>query len=255
MLFGLLEGLFGRSNEKSPDRINTAAVLEKITQRGTVGLCVSGISHVLGRILRCCLPECHYANISKKSIPASQAVVFLGTFAWAICSHHRYVEPRVVRRLWCQGLKDLNIVERRAAGIILTSGLACGFSVSGYLLGARMLGSSLGGPAGAFAGSFMPILISLVMKGLDWWHDPARRRKMKAAALQTLGLPEPSGLGLDVFKPMLSMRYKLLACYLHPDKNDCHKCDTTTVFSQIRLAKEILEQELQDYQSCPRERL
>jgi len=82
-----------------------------------------------------------------------------------------------------------------------------------------------------------------------------RRKQMKAAALQTLGLPEPDELGVDVFKPMLTTRYKLLACCLHPDKNDIFRCDTTKVFSQIRLAKEILEQELKDYQSCPRDRL
>jgi len=208
--------------------------------------------HFVGRLLRWCLPDGRYATLSRKSIPASQAAVFLGTFAWAVFSHHQYVEPSVARRFWCQ---DLNLAERQAAGIILTSGLACSFSVGGYLLGMHVLGGSLGGPAGAFAGSLMPIVITLVITGLDWWQDRVRRRQMKAAALQTLGLPEPGELGVDVFKPMLSARYKLLACYLHPDKNDCCRCDTTTVFSQIRLAKEILEQELKDYQSCPRERL
>merc|ERR1719201_1695511 len=78
---------------------------------------------------------------------------------------------------------------------------------------------------------------------------------MKAAALQTLGLPEPAELGAEVFKPMLNTRYKLLARYLHPDKNDSSRCNTTKIFSQIRLAKEILEQEMKDYHGCPRGRL
>jgi hypothetical protein len=100
----------------------------------------------------------------------------------------------------------------------------------------------------------MPIVISIALAGLDWWLDGKRRKQMKAAALQTLGLPEPAKLGAEVFKPMLSTRYKLLARYLHPDKNDSNRCDTTKVFSQIRLAKEILEQELKDYHGCPRGR-
>lgn len=252
VVFGLLEGVYCRVSDKSVCGKKSAHILERMAQRGALGVGVSALFHILGRLLRLCLPDGKYAALSRKSIPASQAVVFLGTAVWAVCSHHQWVEPSVVRRLWRQ---DLNLAERQAAGIILISGIACSFSVGGYLLGAHVLGGTIGGPAGAFAGSLMPLFVSLVLTGLDWWQDRARRRQMKAAALQTLGLPDPSELGVEVFRPMLATRYKLLACYLHPDKNDVRRSDTTTVFSQIRLAKEILEQELKDYQNCPRERL
>lgn len=77
---------------------------------------------------------------------------------------------------------------------------------------------------------------------------------MKVAALQTMGLSEPSEVGIEAFRSMLMARYKLLARYVHPDKNDSC-CDTTVVFSQIRLAKEVLEQELQGYRGCTRSHL
>lgn len=252
VLFGLLEHLHGNSNEQqSLHNTTNMHILEKMARRGFIGLAVSAAFHFLGRLLRQCLPG-RCAAFSRKSVPASQAVVFLGTAAWALTSRHKYVAPGLWRRLW---LQDLNLAERQAAGIILTSGIACSFSFGGYVLGARVLGGSFGGPAGAFAGSLMPIVVSVALAGLDWWHDRRRRRQMKAAALQTLGLPEPGELGIEIFRPMLSTRYKLLARYLHPDKNDSSRCDTTKVFSQIRLAKEILEQELKDYHGCPRGRL
>eukprot|EP00931_Biecheleriopsis_adriatica_P021608 TRINITY_DN14089_c0_g1_i1.p1 TRINITY_DN14089_c0_g1~~TRINITY_DN14089_c0_g1_i1.p1 ORF type:complete len:1000 (+),score=183.15 TRINITY_DN14089_c0_g1_i1:89-3088(+) len=256
LLFGLAEGVYSKVSEqrRCGEADPGALILQKMARRGSVGIGVSALFSVFGRFLRLSLPDSRYASISKKSIPASQAMVFVGTCAWAVCSHRQYVQPSVVRRIWSQ---DLNLAERQAAGIILTSGLACSSSVAGFFLGSHLCPSlgSLAGPAGAFAGSLMPFVITLFIAGLDWFHDRTRRRQMKAAALQTLGLPEPHELGIEVFRPMLAARYKLLACYLHPDKNDKGRCDTTMVFSQVRLAKEILEQELQDYQSCPRNRL
>jgi len=257
LLFGLAEGVYSKVSERKrcgePDP--GPLILQKMLRRGSTGLGVSALCQMMGKVLRSNLPDGRYASISKKSIPTSQVVVFLGTCAWAMFSHHQYVEPSVVRRIWN---KDLNLAEQQAVGIMMTSGLACSCSVGGFFAGSHLMSSSLGslaGPAGAFAGSLMPFVLTLLITGWDWWNDRARRRQMKAAALQTLGLPEPSSLGIEVFRPMLAARYKLLACYLHPDKNDSGRCDTTTVFSQVRLAKEILEQELQDYQSCPRERL
>lgn len=252
LLFGLAEGVCGGAHEHSLPGAAHMRILEKMARRGFVGLGVSAVFHFLGRLLRQCFPSGRYAAFSRKSVPASQAVVFLGTAAWALTSRQKYVAPGFLRRLW---LQDLNLAERQAAGIILSSGLACSFSLGGYVLGAQLLGGAYGGPAGAFAGSFMHVVVSIALAGLDWWHDRRRRKQMKAAALQTLGLPESADLGAEVFKPMLSTRYKVLARYLHPDKNDSGRCDTTKVFSQIRLAKEILEQELKDYHSCPRDRL
>lgn len=253
MLFGMLEGCLCKNTEQRGPRCSL--ILEKSAKRGFAGLTASTCCTVMGRFLRTNFPDSHLSALSKKSVITSQVLVFLGTLFWALCSHHHYMEPSVMRRLMQQ---DLNLGERQFQSIIVQTGFACTCSSLGWALGnyvgTHTLGT-IGGSLGLVAGALLPLLCSLALTGWDWYQDRERRRQMKVAALQTLGLPEPHEISPAVFKSLLAARYKLLASFIHPDKNDAVRCDTTKVFNQLRLAKDILEQELEDYQNCHHERM
>merc|ERR1712070_754647 len=83
-LFGLAEGIyskvFGQSRHGEADR--GALILHKIVRRGGIGLGVSTLFQLFGRLLRLSLSESRYTRMSKKGIPLSQLAVFIGTWTW-----------------------------------------------------------------------------------------------------------------------------------------------------------------------------
>mmetsp|Transcript_56318 Transcript_56318/g.131994 ORF Transcript_56318/g.131994 Transcript_56318/m.131994 type:complete len:940 (-) Transcript_56318:101-2920(-) len=237
-VFGVLEGsAVASATRTGSNRLGGPSerdiVVERIAWRACYGVSVNILRHYLLHFAE------NWMQLGRTFRPHPQVVVFLGSTAWAVFSHYRYVESR--RRFW---QKELTTADSWVLSVIVANASFCGLATT--------TGGFLGGLLGTLAGSMAPLLINLFFLTWDWWQEKSRRQKMKEAALRTLGLPEFSELGVDAFKPMLSARYKLLAFYMHPDKNDSSCCDTTMIFSQIRVAKEILEQELKDYQDCDR---
>eukprot|EP00929_Paragymnodinium_shiwhaense_P050542 TRINITY_DN25439_c0_g2_i1.p1 TRINITY_DN25439_c0_g2~~TRINITY_DN25439_c0_g2_i1.p1 ORF type:complete len:1105 (+),score=245.05 TRINITY_DN25439_c0_g2_i1:293-3607(+) len=259
MIFGLLEVVHDRTYERPYDgavaqRGMLSEVLERMVFRGSQFVSVMGLCQLAGRLLKRVVDlGSRQEGRHRKAMQASQAAVLLGTTAWTLCENFGYVQPSILRRVLGN---DLTAAERYAAGIIWKSGVVCASTSGGLYFGAHFLGGGLsGGIVGALAGALVPVFISLFRQGLDWWQDRQRRRQMKAAALQTLGLPEPHAFDPEEYRSLLATRYRYMASCLHPDKNDRTTCDTTLVYSQVRLAREILEQELRDYDGYPRDRL